>query len=104
MFKNKKKTRYNWKKIFLAVFTVGFYFLVTYGVCKKRKYCNRVSEKKNPLLLTNVHVLYVLEEKTSKKKYFCLFVCLAVCLSGCLAVRTWIFPTGQNVSAKETKA
>ena len=23
-----------------------FYFLITYGVCKKRKYCNRMSEKK----------------------------------------------------------
>ena len=22
------------------------YFLITYGVCKKRKYCNRMSEKK----------------------------------------------------------
>ena len=23
-----------------------FCFLITYGVCKKRKYCNRMSEKK----------------------------------------------------------
>ena len=30
----------------------------------------------------NVHVLYVLEDKTSKK--------MSVCLSGRLAVRTWI--------------
>ena len=43
------------------VFT--FYFLITYGVCKKRKYCNRMSEKKKFLLLTNVHDLYVLEDK-----------------------------------------
>ena len=41
--------------------------------------------KKNSLLLTNVHVLYVLEDKTSNKK------CPSVCLSGCLAVRTWTF-------------
>ena len=33
---------------------IHFYFLITYGVCKKRKYCNRMSEKKNSLLLTNV--------------------------------------------------
>ena len=26
--------------------TNTFYFLITYGVCKKRKYCNRISEKK----------------------------------------------------------
>ena len=65
---------------------MSFYFLITYGVCKKRKYCNRMSEKKNSLLLTNVHVLYVLEDKTSNKKFPS--VCLAVCLSGCLAVRT----------------
>ena len=23
-----------------------YYFLITYGVCNKRKYCNRMSEKK----------------------------------------------------------
>ena len=45
-----------------------FYFLITYGVCKKKKYCNRMSKKKNSLLLMNVHVLYMLEDKTSKKK------------------------------------
>ena len=26
-----------------------FYFLITYGVCKKRKYCNRMSEQKKIL-------------------------------------------------------
>ena len=47
-----------------------FYFLITYGVCKKRKYCDRMSENaKNYLLLTNVHGLYVLEDETSKKKF-----------------------------------
>ena len=44
-------------------------------------------KKKNSLLLTNAHVLYVLEDKTSKK----ISVRLSVCLSGCLAVRTWTF-------------
>ena len=41
--------------------------------------------KKNSLLLTSVHVLYILEDKTSKKKF------PSVCLSGYLAVRTWTF-------------
>ena len=40
----------------------------------------------------NVHVLYVLEYKTTTKK--CLSACLSVCLSGCTYVctyvRTWI--------------
>ena len=64
------------KVIVLGVFKqYHFYFLITYGVCKKRKYCNRMSEKKS-LVLMNVHVLYVLEYKTSKKKF--LSVCLSV--------------------------
>ena len=46
-----------------------------------------MSENKNSLLLTNVHVLYVLEDKTSKKNNFRLSVCLSVGLS----VRTWTF-------------
>ena len=63
------------------------YFLITYGVCKKRKYCNRMSEKKNSLLLTNVHDLYVLEDKTSRKKF----------PSVCLDVRTHVdFSCGHN--------
>ena len=59
----------------------SFYFLITYGVCKKRKYCNRMSEKKNSLLLTNVHDLYVLEDKTSQKKFPSIW----------MYVRTWTF-------------
>ena len=75
----------------LLLFFWLFYFLITYGVCKKRKYCNRMSEKKkNSLLLTNVHVLYVLEDKTSKKNSR-LSIRPSVRLSGCLAVRTWTF-------------
>ena len=62
----------------------NFYFLITYGICKKRKYCNHMSEKQNSLLLTNIHDLYVLEDKESKKKF------PSVCLSGCLDVRTYV--------------
>ena len=29
-----------------GVMPCNFYFLITYEVCKKRKYCNRMSEKK----------------------------------------------------------
>ena len=44
-----------------------------------RKYCNRMSEKKkNSLILTNVHVLYMLKDKRSKKNFR---------LSGCMYVR-----------------
>ena len=50
-------------------------FLITYGVCRKRKYCNRMMEKKI-LLLMNVYVLYVFELRTSKKN-----VRLSVCMS-----------------------
>ena len=65
-----------------------FYFLITYGVCKKKKYCNRISEKKkkNSLLLTNVHDLYVLEDKTSQKNFR-----LSVCRSVWMYVRTWTY-------------
>ena len=61
-----------------------------------------MKEKKNSLLLTNVHVLYVAEDKTSKKNFrlsaclpVCLsvflYVCPSVCLSVCLSLRTWTF-------------
>ena len=55
-------------------------------------------KQKNSLLLTNVHVLYVLEDKTSKKKFpsVCLSVwdvCLSVWLSGCAYVD---FSCGHN--------
>ena len=45
-----------------------------------------VKKKKNSLRLTNFHVLYVLEDKTSKKNFR-----LFVCLSGWLAAHTWTF-------------
>ena len=41
----------------------------TYGVCKERKYCNRMSEKQNSLLLMNVHILYVLEHKLNEQNF-----------------------------------
>ena len=40
--------------------------------------------------MINVHVLYILEDKTSKKK-FRLSVCLSVCLEVWLYIRTWTF-------------
>ena len=53
-------------------------------------------EKKKSLLLMNVHVLYILEHKMSKKNSVCLSVCLFVCLYGCTYVRgsTWILAVG----------
>ena len=45
-----------------------------------------MSEKKNSLLLTNFHDLYVLEDKTSQKNFR-----LSVCLSVWMYVRTWTF-------------
>ena len=41
--------------------------------------------KKNSLLLTNVHDFYVLEDKTSQKKF------PYVCLSVWMYIRTWTF-------------
>ena len=68
-------------------------------LCKKRKYCNRMREKKS-LLLMNVHVLYVLEDKTSKKNFrpsVCLFVCLSVCLFVCPSVLL-VYYVVENIS------
>ena len=39
----------------------------------------------------NVHVLYTLKDKRSKKKNFRLSVCLSVCLYVFMYVRTWTF-------------
>ena len=46
----------------------------------------------------NVHALYVLEDKTSKKKIFvCLSVCLGVCLSVWVSVWLYVdFFSGHN--------
>ena len=53
-----------------------------------RKYYNRMSEKKKFLLLTNVYLLYVLEDRTNTKNPS---VCPSVCLSVCLYVRMRTF-------------
>ena len=83
IYRNKQSNR---RRIILLSYTLKsslfyiFYFLIAYGVCKNRKYCNRMSEKKS-LLLTNVHVLYDLEDKKSKKKFR---------LSVWMSVRTYV--------------
>ena len=37
----------------------SFYFLITYGVCKKRKYCNRMSEKKKILSFWQMFMIFM---------------------------------------------
>ena len=62
-----------------------FYFLITYGVCKKRKYCNRMREKKKIPPFDKFSWFLWLRRQNKPKKIF-------VCLSGCLDVRTyWTF-------------
>ena len=71
-------------QLFLACVIFFFYFLITYGICKNRKYCNR--KIKNKILLSmNIHVLYVLERKNSKKNAVCLYVCMYVGTSVCMS-------------------
>ena len=48
-----------------------------------------MKKKKNSLILTNVYDFYVLEDKTSQKKFPS--VCLAGCLDVWMYVRTWTF-------------
>ena len=84
-FSKKELCEIGEEAIWESRFAYFFYYLITYGVCKKRKYCNRMIEKKN-LLLMNVHVFYILELKTSAKRSVCLDVCVFVCLSVCLHV------------------
>ena len=82
--------RYSLKFFVLRITNdVDFYFLMTYGICKKRKFCNRMSKKKI-LSFWWMFMFYVLEHKTSKTNFRlsdCLPICLSVCLSGC----TWTF-------------
>ena len=61
-----------------------FYFLITYGVCKKKKYCNRMSEKKNSPF--DECSCFVCLRRQNKQEKF-----PSACLSVCLAVRTWTF-------------
>ena len=58
------------------------YFLITYGVCKKRKYCNRMSERKKKFSLFDKCSCFVCLRRQNKQKKF---------PSVCLSVRTWTF-------------
>ena len=61
---------------------IFFYFLIAYGVCKKRKYFNRISEKKK-FSLDECSCFVCLRRQNEQKKF------PSVCLSVCLYVRTW---------------
>ena len=67
------------------MFIVYFYFLITYGVCKKRKYCNRMSEKKKFSPFDKCSCFVCLRRRNKQKKF------PSVCLSVWLAVRSWTF-------------
>ena len=60
---------------------ISFYFLITYGVCKKRKYCNRMSEKEKFSLFDEFSCFVCLRRQNERKK---ISVRLSVCLSGCM--------------------
>ena len=65
--------------LFFSIYFFLFYFLITYGVCKKRKYCNRMSKKKiSPFDKCSWFVC--LRRQNKQKK-------ISVCLSVCLYVR-----------------
>ena len=65
----------------IVYFLFNFYFLITYGVCKKRKYCNRMSEKKNsPIDECSCFVCLRRQNKQKKIPSVCLSVCLIVWL------------------------
>ena len=75
-------TRHNVLLVYKKLKTILFnhflffnYFLTIYGVCKKRQYCNRMIEKKNSLLLLNVHVLCLRTQNKEKQiPSVCLYV------------------------------
>ena len=62
----------------------NFYFLITYGVCKKRKYCNRMSEQKKILSLDKC-LCFVCLRKLNKQKKKIPPVRPSVRLSACLS-------------------
>ena len=71
-----------------------FYFLITYGVCKKRKYYkyNRMSEKKKFSPFDKCSWFVCLRRQNKPKKIsVCLSDCLFVCLDVWMYVRTWTF-------------
>ena len=39
--------------------SLDFYFLITYGVCKKGNYCNRKSEKKKILSYWQMFMIFM---------------------------------------------
>ena len=80
-----KNTRFSLFKI-QASSWLTFYFLITYGVCKKRKYCKCMSEKKI-LSFWRMFMICISYKTSKKKKKFRLSVCLDVWLY----VRTWTF-------------
>ena len=67
-----------WKK---KVQFSNFYFLITHGGCKKRKNCNRMSEKKK---FSPFDECFVCLRRQNKQKK------ISVCLSGCLSVRLYV--------------
>ena len=46
----------------------SFYFLMTYGVCKKRKYCNRMSEKRKISSFDECSCFVCLRRRNEQKK------------------------------------
>ena len=59
----------------------NFYFLITYGVCKERKYCNRMSEKKKFSPFDKCSWFVCLRRRTKK-----ISGRLSVWMSGCTYV------------------
>ena len=59
---------------------INFDFLITYGVCKKRKYCNRMSERKKFSPFDECSCFVCLRRQNKQRKFF---VCMSVC--------TWTF-------------
>ena len=72
--------KYNAKAQRICIFI--FNFLITYGVCKKRKYCNHMSETKKNVDKCSWFVC--LRRQNNPKKN-------SVCLSVWMYVRTWTF-------------
>ena len=64
---------------------LDFYFLITYGVCKKRKYCDRMSEKKKKFSPFDKCLWFLCLRRQNKRKK------ISVCLSVWMYVRTWTF-------------
>ena len=65
----------------LVMTTVYFYFLITYGIYKKRKCCNRMSEEKKFFPFDECSFFVCLRRQNKQKKF------TSVCLSACLSVR-----------------